>query len=110
MLPYLETTEADYPHKAASTFTINNYGAGMELLRGPCPRCLALIEIPIFKEIAKGGADLGRSPDEPVGEPMICTCDEEHEGRVPAGNYIRAGKAACWYWWRMPPRRSCLRM
>jgi hypothetical protein len=29
---------------------------------------------------------------------------------VPAGNYIRAGKAACWYSWRMPPRRSCLCM
>lgn len=29
---------------------------------------------------------------------------------VGAENHVRAGHAACWYLWRMPPRRSCLRM
>jgi len=29
---------------------------------------------------------------------------------VLAGNYVRAGHAACWYSWRMPPRRSRLGM
>ena len=28
---------------------------------------------------------------------------------VLADNVIRAVQAACWYWWRMPPRRSRLR-
>jgi DNA-binding LacI/PurR family transcriptional regulator len=34
------------------------------------------------------------------------------EGRrvVGADYYVRAGHAACWYSWRMPPSRSCRRM
>lgn len=92
MLPYLEITEARYPHEAASTFTVETYGAGMDLLRGPCPRCLTVIEIPVFREIVKGGSGESGPLDEPAGEPVICTCDEEHEAR-PAN---RKGCGAYW--------------
>lgn len=95
MVPYQEITEPAFAEKAAATFTIENYGIGMDLLQGPCPRCLAVISIPMFREIVKGsegGASASGSGDESAGEPMICTCDEEHVGR-PAH---RRGCGAFW--------------
>jgi hypothetical protein len=93
LVPYKEITDPAFAVKAAATFTIETYGMGTELLQGPCPRCLAVISIPLFREIVKGGTDEGRlSEDEPTGEPMICTCDEEHADR-PAD---RKGCGAYW--------------
>ncbi|MFI0718269.1 hypothetical protein [Streptomyces sp. NPDC021224] len=92
MLPYTETTDATYPEAAARTFVVESYGAGVDLLRGPCPRCFAFIDIPYFRETIKSGTAFGEEPDDPRGEPVICTCDEEHEGR-PAD---RKGCGAYW--------------
>lgn len=42
----------------------------------------------------------------PVG---ACAEDRSAVDPVGAENHVRAGHAACWYSWGMPPRRSCLR-
>lgn len=75
-LPYSETTTLDYATAAASTFTIDDHGVGLQVLRGPCPRCEALIDILIVKLVVKGA-----SPVPDSVEPVTCTCEETHDGR-----------------------------
>jgi acyl transferase domain-containing protein/NAD(P)H-dependent flavin oxidoreductase YrpB (nitropropane dioxygenase family) len=48
--------------------------------------------------------------DLPATSPASTSEPDRPAGPVLAGNVIRAGHAACWYSWRMPPRRSRLRM
>lgn len=104
-VPYREITESHYATTAAVAFVIEEYATGMWLLRGPCPRCAAVIDIPVVSEVVKGAdrTALGPSPDraqepgapaseEGPSEAVICTCDEAHEGR-PDG---RVGCGAYW--------------
>jgi hypothetical protein len=88
-LPYLETTAPDYAGAAASKFTIEDHGAGLQILRGPCPRCAAPIDIPIVRQVVKS---FGAAPDTDNVEPVMCTCEETHDGR-PEG---RVGCGAYW--------------
>ena len=92
ILPYLEITEPGFAPAAAATFTIDSYGAGVQLLRGPCPRCSAVIDIPVVVEVVKGAGRPGQPAGEPAEEPVICTCGEKHDGR-PAD---RVGCGAYW--------------
>ncbi|MFK0136302.1 hypothetical protein [Streptomyces murinus] len=85
-------TKQQYALDAALTFAVDSYGPGLDMLRGPCPRCRALIEIPLFHELVKAGGHPGVTLSDPAGEPVLCTCEEDHEGR-PAG---RTGCGAYW--------------
>jgi hypothetical protein len=92
VVAYKEKTKPQYAQAAALAFVVDNYGPGLDMLRGPCPRCRALIEIPVFRELVKAGGHHGETPSAPVGEPVLCTCEEDHEGR-PTG---RTGCGAYW--------------
>ena len=46
-LPYTEITDDTYAVDAAKSFTVTEQGRGTLVLRGPCPRCRALIDIPV---------------------------------------------------------------
>jgi hypothetical protein len=99
-LPYQEVTEDDYAAAAAETFTVEEPKPGRRVLHGNCPRCHALIDIPIVLSVFGGNrslTDLLKRRSEaaesaPVIEPMLCTCDEAHTGR-PEG---RTGCGAYW--------------
>lgn len=90
-LPYHETTATDYAAAAATTFVIEDHGAGLQILRGPCPRCAATIDIAIVRQVVKGGGP-ALNVDDPIIEPAMCTCEETHDGR-PEG---RVGCGAYW--------------
>jgi len=45
-LPYREITEDAYATAAARDFTVTVLATGMLVLRGPCPRCRSVIDIP----------------------------------------------------------------
>lgn len=93
-LPYQEMTGPQYSSAAASAFEVQEQQMGVLSLRGPCPRCGSVIEILVVDHIVRR---MGRPADEPDAaaanvEPVICTCDEPHEGR-PEG---RVGCGAYW--------------
>jgi hypothetical protein len=97
-LPYREMTDETYPHLAAQRFTVEEPKPGTLVLRGPCPRCNAIIDVPIVSSIFRSSRLLGserrhrnRSATSHV-EPMMCTCDDEHPNR-PDGAY---GCGAYW--------------
>jgi hypothetical protein len=102
LLPYVETTEDVYSEEAAKSFSVIELRHGTLLLRGPCPRCHAMIEVPIVSTIFKSPRSLldklrPRSPNAVTTgkghiEPMMCVCADEHPGR-PEG---RAGCGAYW--------------
>jgi hypothetical protein len=96
VLPYRETTDAAYADTAAATFTASTPAAGVLMLTGPCPRCATVIQIPVVDGVYKGLRLRRREPaptsPTPRVEPMICTCEEPHEGR-PAD---RIGCGAYW--------------
>lgn len=87
---YQETTDPSYASTAAQTFVIESHGISLQVLRGPCPRCNVTIDVPIVRAIVKGLNSTTTSPDDV--EPVICTCEEPHEGR-PEG---RVGCGAYW--------------
>lgn len=94
-LPYAEMTSHGYAATAAASFVVEDYGEGVELLRGPCPRCGSLIEVPVFAGVVRTYRPQTGTPDadeDGVSEPVICTCTEKHEGR-PEG---RVGCGAYW--------------
>jgi hypothetical protein len=86
-LPYREMTDESYAESAARDFTVEEPKRGILILRGPCPRCRAIIDIPVVDGIffraslrdarmwhrRRSGAD--------HEEPMLCTCEERHPGR-----------------------------
>ena len=97
-LPYVELTNETYAEHAAEKFTIEEPEPGTMVLRGPCPRCQAVIEIPVVDSIfrsTRSGRFWRRRPlgtDAKVHvEPMMCTCEGEHrnrpEGLVGCGAY-----------------------
>lgn len=88
MIRYMEVTEADFAKQAAQTFTAERLGAGVMLLAGPCPRCAAVITVPIFDKVYRG-----RDPvKEARQETVMCTCEEEHADRPES----RVGCGAFW--------------
>jgi hypothetical protein len=93
-LRYQEMTDAQYATTAAGQFEVEEYGVGVLTLRGPCPRCGAMIEIPLVNRVVKGVSQAAAASPREVseGEPVICTCEEPHEGR-PEG---RVGCGAYW--------------
>lgn len=89
-LPYLEVTDEAYATAAAQTFSVVEVEPGTLALRGPCPRCNAVIEIPHVDNVVRSALPSGGAPE--GGEPMICTCDGLHPNR-PDGLY---GCGAYW--------------
>jgi hypothetical protein len=99
-LPYREITDETYAHLAAENFTVEEPKPGTLVLRGPCPRCNAIIGVPVVTSIFRstrlfgGGTRRPRQTTAPTShiEPMMCTCDDEHPNR-PEGGY---GCGAFW--------------
>jgi hypothetical protein len=93
-LPYQEITGAQYATTAAGNFEIEEYKIGILTLRGPCPRCGAMIEIPVVDRVVRGVSQVAAaSPSEASdGEPVICTCEEPHDGRP-------EGQVGCGAYW-----------
>lgn len=90
LVPYRELSEPGYAEQAAATFVIEEFGGGMSLLGGQCPRCGVAIEVPLIdgvfrRHLATGAGDVRSVP-------IICTCTEAHPGR-PEG---RVGCGAYW--------------
>jgi hypothetical protein len=102
LLPYVETTEDAYGEEAAKSFSVIELPHDTLLLRGPCPRCHATIEVPVVSTIFKSPRSLldRLRPHPPKAvttgkdhtEPMMCICTSEHPDR-PGG---RAGCGAYW--------------
>jgi hypothetical protein len=101
-VPYLEITDDSYAQKAAPTFRIEETRPGARVLRGQCPRCDAIIDIPVMPTVFGGSrwsitglfhpADR-KAADADYVEPVLCTCDaHSHAGR-PEG---RKGCGAYW--------------
>lgn len=98
-LPYQEMTEDGYAELAAQMFTVEQAEPGMYVLRGPCPRCKAIVDIPVVLSVFEGMRALAHpllaSSQTASGgdfvEPVLCTCEDEHpkrpEGRVGCGAY-----------------------
>lgn len=88
-VPYHEITEQSYAQLAAQTFTMEKPHPNTVLLRGPCPRCHGLIEVPVVTSIFRVSRTLRdrlhrgerRDRDAPHIEPIICTCEHEHPNR-----------------------------
>ena len=53
-LPYQEITDDSYASQAAPTFTVEESRPGDRVLRGRCPRCQAIIEIPVMPSAFTG--------------------------------------------------------
>jgi hypothetical protein len=95
-MPYREVTEDRYA-ESAQNFTIEEPRPGTLVLRGPCPRCEAIIDIPVVSGIFRSSRLLGsrgphNSPATGQIEPMMCTCEDDHPGR-PEGAF---GCGAYW--------------
>jgi len=84
-LPYREVTNEEYAALAARQFTVEEPKPGTLILRGPCPRCHAVIDIPvvggIFRTSRLLGGNLRARQQADYVEPMMCTCEESHLGR-----------------------------
>lgn len=109
-VPYREITDETYARLAAQTFTVEKPHPTTLLLRGPCPRCRGLIEVPIVTSVFRGSRALrdalpwGGKKDEGTDhiEPIVCTCEHDHpdrpDGRFGCGAYwtivIPAGTSA----------------
>jgi hypothetical protein len=87
-LPYKEITDQTYAVQAAQSFTVSEPARGTLILRGPCPRCCAVIDIPVISNIFRLSGLVsgllparGQSAEVNHTEPMMCTCIEDHPGR-----------------------------
>ncbi|MEU7802507.1 hypothetical protein AB0B10_24925 [Micromonospora arborensis] len=93
-LPYRETTDESYATAAAQNFTIEQIRPGTMVLRGPCPRCSTIIDIPVVDSVLrlslkKRNAALRSQDPAPTRhrvEPMICTCKDPHPDRPTGAN------------------------
>src|SRR5258708_11622725 len=91
-LPYQEITDDSYARKAAPTFRIEQPRTGVRVLRGQCPRCDAIIDIPVMLTVFEGNrwsitglfhrGDSKTRDADPV-EPVLCTCDVHDHPRRP---------------------------
>lgn len=99
-LPYAEITENTYAQSAAENFVVMEPAPGTLVLRGPCPRCAATIDIPVVSSIFRTSRSLGgwrwnraaKTTESNHVEPMMCTCEDDHPNR-PEG---RSGCGAYW--------------
>ena len=106
-LPYKEMSDDTYAESAVKDFTVTEPARGTLVLRGPCPRCHAFIEIPLVSSIFRSSRSVGgwpraRAPKAAEAghkEPMMCTCEDDHPNR-PAG---RSGCGAYWTLIISPP-------
>ena len=106
-LPYTEITAETFAESAAKDFTVTELARGTLVLRGPCPRCRAFIEIPVVSSIFRSSRSLGSWPrarapkarEASHKEPMMCTCEDDHPNR-PEG---RSGCGAYWTLTISPP-------
>jgi len=97
LLPYEEVTTDDFARRAAKEFSATQPVPGTLVLTGPCPRCGAVIQVPVvdgvFKIILPSA---GRRDQAPIAdrddEPVICTCSESHPSRPP-------DKVGCGAYW-----------
>lgn len=99
-LPYREVTDDAYATAAARDFTITELTPGTLVLRGPCPRCRSVIDIPLVHQVVRSSR-FGVNPNPSTQragaqseyvEPMMCTCEDAHPDR-PDGLY---GCGAYW--------------
>ncbi|SRR6266542_891718 len=86
--PYLEITDDSYASFAAEHFKVEEPMPGTLVLRGPCPRCRAVMEAPVVDSIFRStrGVRFWRRPTEHAEvesrvEPMMCDCGEHHPNR-----------------------------
>ena len=100
-LPYAEISDVSYAEEAARRFVVDELEPGTLILRGPCPRCRAAIDLPaveaIFRSPRVAGSWLRRSAPADRNthvEPMMCTCDADHAGRP-------EGLAGCGAYWTL---------
>jgi hypothetical protein len=109
-LPYLEITDETYAQLAAQTFIVEKPHPNTLLLRGPCPRCRDLVEVPVVTRVFRASRTLrdalhwGGKREQSANhiEPIICTCEHTHpdrpDGRFGCGAYwtfiIPAGSGA----------------
>ena len=92
-LPYDEITKETYAQDAAENFTVTEIARGTLVLRGPCPRCKAFIDIPVVANIFRSSRAIGgwlrgaapKTAEASHEEPMMCTCENEHPGRPEGG-------------------------
>ncbi|MET8197967.1 hypothetical protein [Micromonospora taraxaci] len=105
-LPYQEVTDRSYAAFAAENFTVEEPEPGTLVLRGPCPRCRSIIDIPLVHAIVRSSRFLGTAraktqhqADEAYVEPVICTCEDTHATR-PDGRY------GCGAYWTMIVHRQ----
>lgn len=99
-LPYQEITDDAFAAAAARDFTVIELAPGTLVLRGPCPRCRSVIDIPLVHEIVRSSrVVINSAPTVPHAgprrehvEPMMCTCEDAHPDR-PDGLY---GCGAYW--------------
>jgi hypothetical protein len=99
-IPYREVTDPTYAELVAVSFTVEEPEPGILVLRGNCPRCDALLEVPVVGSVFQGMRSINdifrRRRSTPSGtshvEPMICTCEDERPNR-PDG---RTGCGAYW--------------
>jgi hypothetical protein len=101
-LPYLETTDDAYGRQAAESFTVEEPAPGTLVLRGPCPRCETLIEIPVVSGLFRLSRSIRsplrrkaqNAPETSHVEPMMCTCQDGHPGRP-------EGYSGCGAYWTL---------
>ena len=58
-LPYKEITDETYALQAAKNFAVTEPARGTLILRGPCPRCRAVIEIPVVSSVFRSSRSIG---------------------------------------------------
>lgn len=97
---YEETTSSEYAELAANSFSVERLGDGSIILRGRCPRCGGLMTFvdvgKVFRREGKPRAtpalavpdgDTGSLPGSAGSKTVVvlCTVQEEYEGRPPDG-------------------------
>jgi hypothetical protein len=98
-LPYEEISLPEFAERAARSFTVERRRPGGLVLRGPCPRCGAVMEYVTVDHLIEGtlGPRSWRRRREVQAEnverlPLYCRCDDQHPRR-PDG---RRGCGAYW--------------
>jgi hypothetical protein len=84
-MPYREVSEPDYAQVAAETFVLEEFGFGVSLLGGRCPRCQAAIQVPVVDRVVRtvqfDDVETAELTGGARAVPIICTCTETHPGR-----------------------------
>jgi hypothetical protein len=102
VLPYAEITDDAYSEAAAQSFAVIESSPGILILRGPCPRCATVIDIPVVSNIfrawrpagGRGRSRTSKTAELGYVEPMVCTCEHEHPDRP-------EGLSGCGAYWTL---------